>query len=184
MPNNQSLNLVFTRRWAVPILAQLASTNGCKFVTLRNSLDGSRASIKASLELLDTLDLVRSNTGHGHPLRPEYLLTTKGVLISKPAAALVSSLIKAKAFEQGLKKWSMPIVLAIKSGSNRFSAISNYLDQATDRAVSTSLNELQKASIIQRELIDGRPPYNSYLLTRKALFFCPILDDMRQAMNG
>ena len=183
MTNTQALNQVFTRRWAVPVLAQLDSTNGCKFVTLSNNLNGSRASLKVSLELLDRLNLVRPNTGLGHPLRPEYILTDKGKLISKPAAALVSCLERADVVEQGLKKWSMPIVFAIKEGSDRFSAISSYLDLATDRAVSKSLSELHNAAIIQRKLIDGRPPHNSYLLARKAKLFCPILKDMSQAMS-
>lgn len=178
-----SLNQVFTRQWAVPILAQLASTNGCKFVTLTKSLAGSRSSLKASLKLLDKLGLVKPNTGLGHPLRPEYLLTTQGELISKPAAALIVALLKSETLEQGLRKWSMPTVYAIELGSNRFSTISDTLHQATDRAVSLTLMGLQSASMVQRELIDNRPPYNLYKLTRKTQKLFPILMDMNHAMN-
>lgn len=182
MPKHQSLNLVFARRWAVPILAQLANSSGCKFVTLTKSLDGSRDSLKASLELLDTLGLVKPNAGHGHPMRPEYILTARGSLISKPAASLVRALDKADTIELGLKKWSMPTLHAVDTGAQRFTSIVDSLRSATDRAVSLALNDVQSMSMIQRTLIDGRPPRNAYTLTRKAKKLSPILIDMDNAL--
>ncbi len=182
MPQHQSLNMVFARRWAVPILAQLANSSGCKFVTLTKNLDGARDSLKASLELLDTLGLVKPNAGHGHPMRPEYILTARGALISKPAASLVYALEKADTIELGLKKWSMPTLHAVDSGAERFNGIVDSLRSATDRAVSLALNDIQSMSMIQRTLIDSRPPRSAYTLTRKAKKLSPILIDMHDAL--
>tara|TARA_R110002073_G_scaffold118918_1_gene258297 strand:- start:144202 stop:144759 length:558 start_codon:yes stop_codon:yes gene_type:complete len=184
MPASSHLNQVFARRWAVPILAQLANIKGCKFVQLTNSLDGSRASLKSSLELLDTLGLVIPNPGHGHPMRPEYILTTRGEAISKPAFSLVHALEKMNAVDIGLKKWSMPTVHAIAIGSDRFKAITDTLGAATDRAVSLALTDLNTQRLIQCTLVPGRPPRNSYSLTRISTKVAPILQDMQWAMTG
>lgn len=176
------LNQVFQRRWAVPILAFLAHEGGCKFVTLANNLDGSRESLKASLDLLDTLGLVKPNHGYGHPMRPEYVLTDRGSLVSKPSAALIRTLDHANAMELGLKKWSMPVIYTVGSGSDRFGMIAGALRSATDRAVSLSLTELQAVSLIQRVIVDDRPPRNAYTLTRRGQCLSPVLADIQHAM--
>lgn len=177
-----SFNSIFARRWAVPILAQLVHTKGCKLVTLTNNLEGSRDSLKASLELLDTLGFVEPNPGRGHPMRPEYILTARGSLVSGPAASLVRAFDKAGMADLALKKWSMPTLHAVDSGANRFGSIVETLRSATDRAVSIALNDVQSMSMIQRTLIDDRPPRNAYTLTRKAKRLSPILVDMHDAM--
>ena len=186
MKNTPTLNQIFARRWAVPILAQLAGTQGSKLVTLTNALDGSRAAIKASLQLLVALDLVHPNPGHGHPMRPEYLLTAKGKLISKPAAALVRSLDHANLLDSGLKKWSMPTIYAIDTGAHRFAAITAALSTpqttVTDRAISLTLTDLHTISLIHRTLVPGPPPRNQYTLTRQSKRLTPILADIHSAM--
>lgn len=182
MNKHHSLNQIFARRWVVPILAQLADTNGCKFVTLTSKLNGSRSSLKASLEVLDSLGLVRPNTGTGHPMRPEYLLTNCGKLVSRPAAALVQTLEQLNEIELGLKKWSMPTLHAVSMGADRFGTIAHFLRSATDRAVSLALMDLQGVSMIHRNLIDGHPPHSSYKLAGKAKQLSPILTDIHQAI--
>ena len=176
-------NQVFARRWTLPILAQLAGTPGCKFITLANSLDGSRAALKASLELLEALDLVHPNPGFGHPLRPEYILSAKGRLISKPAAALVRSLERADLLDQGLRKWSLPTIHTINKGAARFAAIADALGSATDRAVSLALTDLHASSLVDRTLIPGAPPRNQYALTRRSKRFAPMLTDIHSALQ-
>ena len=187
MKNHPTLNQVFARRWAVPILAQLAGTQGSKFITLTNALDGSRAAIKASLDLLNTLGLVHPNPGTGHPMRPEYILTPKGKLISKPATALVKALNRTDLIDTGLKKWSMPTIHAIDTGAHRFAAITAALTTpqiaATDRAISLALTDLHTTSLIRRTLIDGSPPRNQYTLTHQSKRLAPILIDIHRAMQ-
>jgi len=183
MNTPHSLHHIFARRWAVPILALLADERGCKFVTLTSRLDGSRDSLKASLELLDTLGLVTRNTGLGHPMRPEYLLSARGIFVSQPAAALINALDRAGSIELGLKKWSMPTVHAVDSGADRFGMIASTLAIATDRAVSLALSDMSSASLIRRELKDGRPPFSSYRLTRKSQKLAPMLNDIESALH-
>ncbi len=177
------LTRVFERRWAVPILADLDGSGGCKFVTLAAHLDGSRAALKASLGLLETLGLVIPNPGHGHPMRPEYLLTSRGALLTQPAKSLVRAMDKAQGMDLGLKKWSMPMLHVIHSGQERFSAIAQALGPATDRAVSLALTDLQDNAWVKRKLFDDRPPRSVYSIDRKAQRFVPILADLRFALG-
>ncbi|MDF1808350.1 MAG: winged helix-turn-helix transcriptional regulator [Phycisphaerales bacterium] len=184
MPSPHALHQIFARRWTVPILALLANEGGCKFVTLTSRLEGSRDSLKASLELLNTLGFVSRNTGLGHPMRPEYILTSSGTIVSQPAAALVHALDRVGSIELGLKKWSMPTLHAVNMGSDRFSLITSSLGLATDRAVSLALGDMHNASMIRRDLIDGRPPFSSYHITGRAKNIVPILRDIDSALGA
>jgi len=58
-------------RWNILVIADLHRLSGAKFVTLVNHLDVSRGSLSTSLANLIELGIVRKNTGHGHPMRPE-----------------------------------------------------------------------------------------------------------------
>ncbi len=183
MDDANPLNQIFARRWAIPILASLRGSGGCKFITLTSNLDGSRAALKSSLALLDTLGLVIPNPGHGHPMRPEYILTPRGSIVAEPANALVRSLDKASSLDLGLKKWSMPTLYAVGAGSERFNSIAQSLGSATDRALSLAINDLQTMSLLDRRLIDDRPPRAIYAITRRARGLVPCLNDLKQAMN-
>src|SRR3546814_10066312 len=65
-------------RWLVPLLADLASRKGARFVELIHRLGLSRDSLTRTLQAAAALGWVRRNPGHGHPLRPEYILTEAG----------------------------------------------------------------------------------------------------------
>lgn len=184
MPTPVAIQEVFARRWAVPALAVLGAGPGAKLITLTSRLDAPRASVKGSLALLTDLGLVAPNEGHGHPMRPEYVLTERGRLVAPPAAALVTALNRAGAIETGLRKWSMPVVRAVDLGADRFASIAQALGGATDRAVSMTLGELGQASLIGREIIDGRPPRPSYALAKAARPITPVLADLDAALSG
>ncbi len=183
MQDPPPLARLFERRWTLPILADMEGSSGCKFVTLAAHLNGSRAALKASLGLLETLDLVIPNPGHGHPMRPEYVLTAQGALLTQPAKALIRTLERGKALELGLRRWSMPMVQVIHAGQNRFSTIAEALGPATDRSVSLTLIDLQNNTWIKRKQLDSRPPRSTYSLSPKATRFTPILADINQAMG-
>ncbi|MCP6652244.1 hypothetical protein NL518_29540, partial [Klebsiella pneumoniae] len=68
---------LFHRRWMLPVLAELQRSRGCKFVTLVHRTGASRKAINDTIAALIRLGLVMHNPGYGHPLRPEYLLTTR-----------------------------------------------------------------------------------------------------------
>lgn len=150
---------LFARRWAVPLLAELdAAGGGGRLVTLASRTGAGRATAGQSVGLLIELGLVRENPGHGHPLRPEFLLTSRGRLVAPPAASLVRALDRLDAVDMGLRKWSMPTLAAVGDGASRFGEITGALEPVTDRAASIALGDLESLGFVRRSIEDGRPP--------------------------
>jgi len=154
---------LFHHRWAVPTLALLHDEGGgAKFVTLCKKSGAGRESMRRTLEALMDLGLVMRNPGYGHPMRPEYIFTKMGTNVSAPSAALWRAIVKADIAEAALKKWSLPTLAAIGTGAARFGEIAEALDEVTPRALAQTLQDLQAANMIERELKDGAPPFAEY----------------------
>lgn len=150
---------LFHHRWAPPALALLAERRGARFVELQRRLDVGRDSLTRALDALIALDLVRRDTGYGHPLRPEYLPTAHG----RRTAAIAARVLAAGDNDVLLRKWSVP-VLAELGESRRFSELRAALG-ATPRALALALQELERARLVQREVVPTRPPSTVYRLT-------------------
>ncbi len=155
------------RRWNIPILAELHKQGGAKFVSLANALDVGRASLSASLNDLIELGLVVRNTGYGHPMRPEYLLTEAGRAFSEGCAELMRGLRTAPDVDLGLRKWTLPLVATIGTDVRRFSEVKAALPQATSRAIALALKAMSERNWIRRSLIDDYPPTAGYTLKPK-----------------
>jgi DNA-binding HxlR family transcriptional regulator len=148
----ERLSALVHHRWALPILAELYRDDGCKFVTLVNRLGISRDSLSRTLEHLQTLGLAVKNPGYGHPLRPEYVLTPSGQLIGSDALKLMNQLRDLGISEVALKKWSLPVTLAVHMGFERFSALLEVFSNLTSRALTISLRDLETNGLIQRQV--------------------------------
>lgn len=162
------LSGVFHRRWAVPVLGELAELRGCRLIQLTTRLEAGRQPVRDAIDALIGLGLVRPNPGYGHPLRPEYLLTARGERAAPACRDLMRALERARAVPVGLRKWSMPTLAALDTGATRFGEIAGALGGATDRAVSIALGELGEAGLVSRRVIDARPPTPTYALTKRA----------------
>ncbi|MEM9372331.1 MAG: winged helix-turn-helix transcriptional regulator [Planctomycetota bacterium] len=160
---------LFERRWAVPLLAELeASGGGARLVTLAHRTGAGRATARQSIEHLVRLGVVAENPGHGHPLRPEFVLTPRGRRIAPPAAGLMRALTGLDAIEAGLRKWSMPTLGAIGDGARRFGEVTERLGSATDRAASIALRDLERLGLIERRIGNDRPPHPVYAALDRA----------------
>jgi DNA-binding HxlR family transcriptional regulator len=157
---------LFHHRWAVPVLAELRRRRGARFIELRNALSVSRDSLARTLAALIKADLVARNPGHGHPLRPEYILTPDGARIADVCSRLLVELDGLE--EVGLRKWSMPVIRALGDGPLRFSAVRSALVGVTPRALALALKELQGAGLVERRVTDDYPPGTVYGLTARA----------------
>lgn len=158
---------LFHRRWAVPILAELQRSAGAKFVTLVNRLGVSRDSLSQTLDDLIERGLVTRNPGYGHPLRPEYILTPAGAALAPSCLSLVRTLDELQAGDAALRKWSMPIVYALRTGPRRFSELKLLLPGITPRALTQTLKELLERALIARRVVDGYPPTSVYRITAR-----------------
>lgn len=154
-----------SHRWLVPLLADLAAHHGARFVELVHRLGLPRDSCVRTIEAATRLGWVQRNPGHGHPLRPEYLLTAAG-----EAAAARAATIDAAQRAIGLRpgattRWGLPLVAGIGGGHDRFNALSRRLAPATPRALSQGLVALDRSGLVTRRVVDLRPPVSLYGLT-------------------
>jgi DNA-binding HxlR family transcriptional regulator len=158
---------LFHHRWAVPVLAELRSRRGARFVELRNALAIPRDSLTRTLAALADAGLVARNPGYGHPLRPEYVLTAEGARIAAACQRLLAELDGLQ--DVALRKWSMPVVRALSGSRLRFSELRDALPGVTSRSLALALKELQSAGLVERTVIDDYPPATVYELTPSAL---------------
>jgi DNA-binding HxlR family transcriptional regulator len=149
-PKLEPLIALCHHRWSIPILAELHRDNGAKFVTLVKRLKISRDALSRTLDALVQLGLVKRNTGYGHPLRPEYILTAPGKQIGQNALELLNHLQQLEATDTGLKKWTLPILHAIHHGINRFSSLRETLPSLSPRALTLTLQDLEQLGWLTR----------------------------------
>jgi DNA-binding HxlR family transcriptional regulator len=162
----QLISLVH-HRWNIPVVAELHRSSGAKFVTLVNRLGVGRASLSSSLEHLIGLGIVERNVGHGHPMRPEYLLTAAGTSIGADCLALFQTLQRRDEADIALRKWTLPLVAAIGDQLSRFNDLKAALNDATPRAITLGLKTLIQRRWAARTLIDEFPPTAGYELRPK-----------------
>lgn len=162
------LPALFHHRWAAPVLAELHRQAGSKLVTLVRRLGAPRDSIHRTLEALLAEGWVQRNPGHGHPLRPEYLLTPRGEPLARSCGRLVGLLEEASLAEVGLRKWSMPVIAALGRGALRFSELKAGLEGVTGRALALALKDLVESDLVSRTVSDGYPPTAHYQLRPSA----------------
>lgn len=160
-----TLVALFHNRWAVPVLAELHRQRGSRFVTLARTLGLSRESLRRTLGALIDAGFVGRNPGYGHPLRPEYVLTSAGDPLAAACRPLVETLRRRNLEEVALKKWSMPVVLALAEEAKRFSELRETLEGISPRALALALKDLEAAGLVDRRVTDDYPPATVYRLT-------------------
>lgn len=157
----------FHYRWALPVIAELHRGRGAKFITLLNRLDLGRSTLRRTLDALIESGWVQPNPGHGHPMRPEYLLSARGKTLGPHAQALHGELLQAQLAELALRKWSMPIVYTLSIRDRRYGEIEAALPGSNPRALTRALKDLCQAQLIQRSVLPGFPPVPLYAMTKE-----------------
>jgi DNA-binding HxlR family transcriptional regulator len=157
-----SLITLVHHRWNIPLLALLHEHSGAKHITLVNQLQLSRASLSAALEHLIQLGLVVRNTGYGHPMRPEYMLTPQGQAIGGVCLSLAKLIQNAEQQAIAYRKWTLPTVAVLGYGQSRFNELRKSLSGATPRALTLCLKGLVHERWAVRTVVDGYPPSVDY----------------------
>lgn len=174
----QILIRLFHRKWAMPILAELARTHGSRVVVLKNKLGIGPAPLRQTLDHLIELGLVTPNAGYGHPLRPEYILTATGQHVAEACARIDGSSRRLRLGDVVGRKWTLPVLWSISDEPLRFSEIARRTQPITDRALSQSLVQLEEAELIRVQPLETRPPAHLYALHRRARTIAQALGDM------
>ena len=153
-------------RWLIPVLAAMAGTGGSRFSVLERQLQVSKSVLSATLGKLEAEGWISRNPGHGHPLRPEYLVTAGGRGVADWCKRVIAQR-QALGLEPGaFGRWSLPLIGEIGLGRRRFSALQRGLAPISPRALS-----LELASLCDAALVDRRAPGPLYGLTGRGARF-------------
>lgn len=160
MDINLFVNLT-SRAWAVPILSHLHEGVAGRQAPLLSATGAGRTAFAQSMGHLISLGLLERNPGYGHPLRPEFRLTLRGVA----AAALAHKIQSATKNEDRVllsRAWTLPVLTTLHQPS-RFSEIKKNLCSISDRALSQSLTSLEARNWVCRNVDEmARPPRPIY----------------------
>jgi DNA-binding HxlR family transcriptional regulator len=152
------------QRWAVALIAALAERKGGRFVELLNALGTNRESLTRTLEGCIAAGWAMRNPGHGHPLRPEYILTEHGWRAAAMCQSIEETRRQIGLGPASFARWSLPIIGRIGGGANRFNAISQGIIGANPRALTQSLKSLVGQRLVDRTVLDDYPPVPEYWL--------------------
>lgn len=182
MKNQWQYNL-FHYRWIIPIIGFLYNQNGAKFVSLLNELNISRSMLTSTLRKLIEHGFVMRNPGHGHPLRPEYILTDKGTCFGPFCTEMMKCVIEQKGHHLFESKWAIQIIHLCSPREIRFSELKSALTPITSRALSEELKFLNSEGFIERKIIEGFPPLTSYSITVRSTPFIEVIERYKDILT-
>ncbi len=145
------------RAWSLDILAHLNRGVPGRQAPLIAATGAGRTAFGDSLAHLMALGLLERNPGHGHPLRPEFRLTSEGVRLAAMADQVLATAEESGSMALLRKRWTLP-VLSVTRKPRRFSEVRQALRPVTDRALSQSLVRLEDVAWIRRDVdLSSRP---------------------------
>jgi DNA-binding HxlR family transcriptional regulator len=165
MIGDEDLRRLTAGRWLVPLLAHLADEKGSRFAVMLARLGLSRSVLAASLVALQAAGWLVRNPGHGHPLRPEYVLTPAGEPVAAFCQGVMAQREKLGLAPGQLPRWSLPLIARLDADQARFSALRDALRPITPRALSLTLKQMLHVDLVDRALADDFPPIAIYGLT-------------------
>lgn len=152
-------------RWFAPLLALAGREEGLRSAALVARFGISRSMLSGVLDQLLGKGWIVRNPGHGHPLRPEYILTDSG----RPVAAWCERVMEERRYlglDSGrLGRWALPLVGRLDRRWERFSWLEAQLRPISPRSLSLSLKQLLEVGLVDRRLEDSFPPRSLYGLT-------------------
>jgi DNA-binding HxlR family transcriptional regulator len=151
-------------RWLPQLLAELGRSRGARFVELIHRLEISRESLSRTLESAIAMGWLMKNPGHGHPLRPEYILTETGIAIARQCERILLAEASIGIAPAAMNRWSRPILHVIGTGEQRYSGIARRLPGSNPRALTQSIKSLVEKRLVQRTIVAQYPPVAEYRL--------------------
>jgi len=171
-------------RWGLPVMTELLAGSlgiraeqggGARLATLVHRLGAPQQSVKRALEGLALAGWVEANPGDGHPLRPEFRLTPRGIEVARAGERLLAEINEAGLLAGVRRKWSLPATLAIAADRHWFNDIKTALPGITPRALTMTLTDLESSRIVLRTTEGDRTPRPRYSLRSDAMPLVPPL---------
>lgn len=152
-------------RWALPVMAILSREGGARFAVIARRYAMSHHSLTRCLDHLRGCGWVMPNPGHGHPLRPEYLLSEGGCIVGALCERILDERERLGLAAADLSRWSLPLVASLVPEWSRFGELQARLAPVTPRALSQTLQTMIGHDLVRRRLEDRFPPLPLYGLT-------------------
>ena len=118
---------------------------------MKQGLEVNADSLTRNLQHLMDAELVERNPGYGHPLRPEYILTARGKALAPRCEKLVQVVARLGVADTVYRKWSVPLLVQIRSGNGRFSRLRDDLG-VNPRALTQSLHRLRASDLVMQRI--------------------------------
>lgn len=165
---NQLLALAKSQ-WFLPILAEMdGNAMRGRASVLRHRLGLSHSMTKRTLAAMVEAGWINPNPGHGHPLRPDYLLTEMGTALAPHAYAIVEERRLRQLPLTGIGKWHLPLLVALGDQPARFGDLERRLRPVTPRALSQQIKRSVDAGTVSRLVQPTYPPVALYKVNDKA----------------
>lgn len=149
------------RRWSVPVLARLHPAESLAFGQLKDGLRASGEGLSAALDCLEGPGWIDRAPGR----RGVYRLTPPGRRVAAPCDAVVSAVDALGLDDVAFRRWTLPIVAALRGWELRFAELRVLLPGISPRALALALKDLQAQGIVHRRVLGGFPPATGYRLT-------------------
>jgi DNA-binding HxlR family transcriptional regulator len=78
------------------------------------------------------------------------------------------------------RRWLLSVLYAAHSGALRFNEFKQILGEVPPRTLAQRLTELEEAGLLDRTVVDARPPRVEYRLTEKGREFGAVVRAMSQ----
>ncbi len=77
------------------------------------------------------------------------------------------------------RRWLLQVLVAAHSGATRFNEFRQSVGPVPPRTLAQRLGELERAGIVERHVVDARPPYVEYRLTAEGRRLGVVVDALR-----
>ena len=161
----EDLRWLVGSRWFVPLLALASGEEGVRFAALVARLGISRSLLAGLLDQLLRRGWLMRNPGHGHPLRPEYVLTEAGRPVGAWCERVMAERRNLGLDREALGRWSLPVLGRLERRWERFSWLETQLSPISPRSLSLALKQLLDLRLVDRRLEESFPPRPLYGLT-------------------
>jgi DNA-binding HxlR family transcriptional regulator len=82
------------------------------------------------------------------------------------------------------RRWSLSVLYAAHLGAARFSEFEQALGQVPPATLAARLADLESAGLLERRVLDTRPPRTEYALSAEGLRLAPLLEALTTCSRG
>jgi DNA-binding HxlR family transcriptional regulator len=81
------------------------------------------------------------------------------------------------------RRWTVAVLYAASTGAERFNEFLQAVGRIPPATLATRLSELEAAGLVERIVIDSRPPRTAYRLTPRGRKLRPVVEALASAMR-